>query len=225
MKWCLDMPSLTYVHLSSTHAFRYKDDVTIIGSTHFIPLSRIDIGALQSYFNWSPRGAWLLSLCHTPTTPLPIHLRAHSAALERALSLCEHGNNDDPHLKWWKSNQNRGNDNKWSFLQIARNAHQNKLQITHIASTLKSEADPNQANPLNQSQKHHHSISFHSYNPLNAMKSESSPSSTQSKPIIQTQLPYITISPQQLKTQSVFKSTHNHSNPKNYSPITISIPP
>ena len=50
------------------------------------------------------------SLCAThPQHPLPIHLRAHSAALERALSLCEHGNNDDPHLKWWKSNQNRGN--------------------------------------------------------------------------------------------------------------------
>ena len=46
---------------------------------------------------------------HTHTHPLPIHLRAYSAALERALSLCEHGNNDDPHLKWWKSNQNRGN--------------------------------------------------------------------------------------------------------------------
>ena len=55
-------------------------------------------------------------LCAThPQHPLPIHLRAHSAASERALSLCEHGNNDDPHLKWWKSNQNRGNDNKWSF--------------------------------------------------------------------------------------------------------------
>ena len=62
------------------------------------------------------------------------------------------------------------------------------LQITHIAFTLKSEADPNQPNPLSQSQKHHHSLSFHPYNPLNAMKSESSPSSTQSKSFIQTQL-------------------------------------
>ena len=88
------------------------------------------------------------SLC--ATHPLPIHLRAHSAAFERALSLCEHGNNDDPHLKWWKSNQNRGNDNKWSFLQIAWNPHQNTLQITHIASTFKSEANPNQTNPLSQ---------------------------------------------------------------------------
>ena len=37
-----------------------------------------------------------------------IHLRAHSAAFERALSLCEHGSYDDSQLKWWKSNQNRG---------------------------------------------------------------------------------------------------------------------
>ena len=44
-----------------------------------------------------------------PHTTPSIHLRAHSAALERVLSLCEHGNNDDSHLKWWKSNQNRGN--------------------------------------------------------------------------------------------------------------------
>ena len=51
------------------------------------------------------------SLCttHNPQQPLPVHLRARPAAFERALSLCEHGNNDDPHLKWWKSNQNRGN--------------------------------------------------------------------------------------------------------------------
>ena len=104
MKWCLDMPSLTNVVLTR-YSFTYKNDVTIRGSTHFIPLLRIDIGALQNYFNWSPRGTWLLFVPHT----LPIHLRAHSAAFERALSLCEHGNNDDPHLKWWKSNQNRGN--------------------------------------------------------------------------------------------------------------------
>ena len=50
-----------------------------------------------------------------PHTPPSIHLRAHSAALERALSRREHGNNDDPHVEWWKSNQNRGNGNKWSF--------------------------------------------------------------------------------------------------------------
>ena len=62
------------------------------------------------------------------------------------------------------------------------------LQITHITSTLESEANPNQPNPLSQSQKHHHSLSFHSYNPLHAMKSQSIPSSTQSKSIIQTQL-------------------------------------
>ena len=44
------MPSLTDVYLTS-YAFNYKNDVTITGSTHFIPLSRIDIGALQRYFN------------------------------------------------------------------------------------------------------------------------------------------------------------------------------
>ena len=73
-------------------------------------------------------------------------------------------------------------------LQITWNPHQNTLHITHIASTFKSEANPNQANPLSQSQKHHHSLSFHSYNPINTTKSESSPSSTQSKSITKTQL-------------------------------------
>ena len=41
------MPNLTDVYLQE--AFQYKDDVTIRGSTSFIPLSRIDIGALQRY--------------------------------------------------------------------------------------------------------------------------------------------------------------------------------
>ena len=41
------MPSLTDVYLPS--AFKYKNDVTIRGSTHFIPLSRLVIGALQRY--------------------------------------------------------------------------------------------------------------------------------------------------------------------------------
>ena len=45
------MPSLTNVYLNPSYAFNYKNDVTIRGSTHFIPLSRIDIGALRSYFN------------------------------------------------------------------------------------------------------------------------------------------------------------------------------
>ena len=112
-EWCSDMSSLTNVYLSG-YAFYYENDVTITGSTPFIPLSRIDIGALQRFFNWPSRGTWLLSLCHTQHS-LPIHLRAHSAAFERALSLCEHANNDDPHLKWWKSNQNRGNMKQWSF--------------------------------------------------------------------------------------------------------------
>ena len=44
------MPSLTDVSLP--HAFHYKNDVTIRGSTHFIPLSRIDIGALYPYISY-----------------------------------------------------------------------------------------------------------------------------------------------------------------------------
>ena len=43
------MPRLTNVYLPN--AFEYKDGVTIRGSTHFIPLSRIDIGALHPFFN------------------------------------------------------------------------------------------------------------------------------------------------------------------------------
>ena len=43
------MPSLTDVVLP--YAFQYKDDVTIRGSTHIIPLSRIVIGALYPFFN------------------------------------------------------------------------------------------------------------------------------------------------------------------------------
>ena len=43
------MPNLTDVYL--TEAFKYKDDVTIVGSTHFIPLLRIDIGHLFVYFD------------------------------------------------------------------------------------------------------------------------------------------------------------------------------
>ena len=43
------MPRLTNVYLSSRYAFKSKTDVTITGSTYFIPLSRIDIGALRNY--------------------------------------------------------------------------------------------------------------------------------------------------------------------------------
>ena len=49
-EWCLDMPSLTNVYLP--HSFYCKDDVTIRGSTHFILLSQIDIGALQRFFHY-----------------------------------------------------------------------------------------------------------------------------------------------------------------------------
>ena len=44
------MPSLTDVYLPD--AFYYKNDITIRGSTHFIPLSRIDIGALYPYVSY-----------------------------------------------------------------------------------------------------------------------------------------------------------------------------
>ena len=50
-EWCLDIPNLTYVYLTS-YAFSYKNNVTIVGGTHILLLSRIDIGALQSYINW-----------------------------------------------------------------------------------------------------------------------------------------------------------------------------
>ena len=43
------MPNLNDADLSN--AFRYKDDVTIIGGCYFIPLSRIDIGDLQRFFS------------------------------------------------------------------------------------------------------------------------------------------------------------------------------
>ena len=45
------MPNLTDVYLSSS-AFGYKDDVTIIGSIHFITLSRIGIGALYPHVSY-----------------------------------------------------------------------------------------------------------------------------------------------------------------------------
>ena len=42
------MPSLTNVYLTE-NSFRYLSDITIRGSTHFIPLSRIDIGELYLF--------------------------------------------------------------------------------------------------------------------------------------------------------------------------------
>ena len=47
------MPNLTNVVLTS-YAFKYKDDVTIRGGTHFIPLSQIDIGEF-GYYSRLPR--------------------------------------------------------------------------------------------------------------------------------------------------------------------------
>ena len=46
------MPSLTDVVLDSRYAFKYKNDITVTGGTHFIPLSRIDIGALYPYVSY-----------------------------------------------------------------------------------------------------------------------------------------------------------------------------
>ena len=43
------MPNLTDVHLP--YAFDYKNDVTIRGSTHFIPLSQLVIGDFYRFFN------------------------------------------------------------------------------------------------------------------------------------------------------------------------------
>ena len=43
------MPRINYVYLPD--AFDYGSDVTITGSTHFIPLSQIGIGDLRTYFN------------------------------------------------------------------------------------------------------------------------------------------------------------------------------
>ena len=58
------MPNLTNVYLPE--ALGYKNDVTIRGGALFIPLSRIDIGALQNKFNWPPRGGWMLFVPHIP---------------------------------------------------------------------------------------------------------------------------------------------------------------
>ena len=54
MKWCLDMPCLTDVYLTEK-AFKHIKFVTIIGGTHFIPLSWIDIGALQRHLRGGKR--------------------------------------------------------------------------------------------------------------------------------------------------------------------------
>ncbi len=174
------MPNLTDVYLDSSYAFKYKNDVTK-NSTLSIPLSRIDIGALSRYI-WSPRGTWLLFVPHTHNTYSPStseliqqHLRERYRCANMEIMTIRIWNDGNP-IRIVETGINGHS------LQIAWNPWQTMLQITHIASTFKTEANPNQPNPLSQSQKHHHSLSFHSYNPLNAMKSESSPSSTQSIP-------------------------------------------
>ena len=90
VEWCLDMPSLTDVWLTE-YAFRSTKYLTITGSAHFIPVSRIGIGALadnprlkQLQKKWS---SFPLLVLHTSRNNFFIHLRVHSASLERALSL------------------------------------------------------------------------------------------------------------------------------------------
>ena len=76
------MPSLTDVDLSSNRAFYYKDDVTIRGSTHFILLSQIDIGALQRFFHYPSffHTFTLTSLSHA--TPFS-HIIPHFSPAQR----------------------------------------------------------------------------------------------------------------------------------------------
>ena len=90
VEWCLDMPSLTDVWLTE-YAFRSTKYLTIRGSAHFIPVSRIGIGALadnprlkQLQKKWS---SFPLLVLHTSRNNFFIHLRSRSAAFGRALSL------------------------------------------------------------------------------------------------------------------------------------------
>ena len=143
-EWCLDMPNLTNVYLSSKYAFKYKTDVTLRGSTHFIPFSRIDIGALQRYFNWSPRGTWLLSLCHTPHNT---HFLSTSELIQRHLRERYHcANTQIMTIRIWNDGnpirivETGSNDHS---LQIAWNPRHFAFQITHIASPFQWEPNLN----------------------------------------------------------------------------------
>ena len=137
-EWCLDMPNLTDVYLSDP--FDYKNHVTIRGSTHFIPLSRIDIGALRRFFKWSPRGTWLLSLCHThPQHPLPStseliqrHLRERYRCANTEIMTIRIWNDGNP-IRIVETTSN------YHSLHIAWNPHHSSFQITHITSPLQWE--------------------------------------------------------------------------------------
>ena len=84
-------------------------------------------------------------LCAThPQHPLPIHFRAHSAAFERALSLCT--NTEIMTIRIWNDGnpirivETTSNDHS---LHIAWNPHHSSFQITHIASPFKWEPSLN----------------------------------------------------------------------------------
>ena len=153
-EWCLDMPNLTNVVLP--WAFRndfVKDvnitgsivkDVNITGSTHFISLSPIDIGALRSYFNWSPRVTWLLSLCHTQSTHT--HLLSTSELIQRHWrERYRCANTEIMTIRIWNDGnpirivETGSNDHS---LHITCNSHHFAFQITHIASPFQWEPKP-----------------------------------------------------------------------------------
>ena len=118
--WCLDMPNLTDVYLSDP--FDYKNHVTIRGSTHFISLSRIGIGALRHFFKWLRRGTWLLSLCHT----------SHSSSCESPSFLCKYSHNGHSNRKWNQCIQNRWNSRSSSFSKTIWNRYISHSVVTCI---------------------------------------------------------------------------------------------
>ena len=151
-EWCLDMPSLTDVNLSSKYAFKYKTDVTK-NSTYFIPFSRIDIGALQNKFNWPPRGTWFLSVPHT-------YFPFTTKLIQRYWRECYRCANMEIMMTsmWNDGNsirmvETRSDDHS---LQIAWNPHRITLQNTHIASPFKGESKQNHSTTINKEQRNTH---------------------------------------------------------------------
>ena len=112
------MSNLTDVYLPK--AFNYKNHATIRGSTHFIPLSRIDIGALQNKFNWPPRGGWMLFVPHIPFITV----------WESIISVQIH--NGHSNRKWNQCMQNRWNSRSSSFSKTIWNRYISHSIITCI---------------------------------------------------------------------------------------------
>ena len=159
------MPCLTDVYLPE--AFDYKNHVTIIGGTHFILFSRIDIGALRNYF-WSPRGAWLFSLCHTqPTTPTSELIQRHWRERYRC------ANTEIMTIRIWNDGNpirivdSTSNDHS---LRIAYNPHHFAFQITHIASPFQWEPKPIQSTMTTQSPTLPQNSLFHWFQPINPIQ-------------------------------------------------------